>query len=135
MASPTRVRASRSWGCRVGTPRKARATVTTIPTARTAFTSSGRALTTRRLPPGGRSRKGSGGAPELRVLQRLELLGDGSDRGLGVAEEHAGLGVDEQRVVDAGVARAHGALEHDHGCRLVDVEDRHAVDRAVGLAA
>ena len=52
-------------------------------------------------------------------------------RGLGVAEEHRGLGVVEERVVDAGEAAAHRALEDDDAAGLVDVEDRHAVDRRV----
>src|SRR5918997_5339189 len=61
--------------------------------------------------------------------QRLELLGDIDYRGLGVAEQHRGLLVIEQRVVDAGETAAHRALEHDHPLALVQVEDRHAVDR------
>ena len=60
--------------------------------------------------------------------ERLELLGHLHDRALGVAEEHRVCGGVEQRVVDAGEAAVHGALEHDHRCGSVDVEDRHAVD-------
>jgi hypothetical protein len=45
------------------------------------------------------------------------------------AEEHRSLRVVEQRVVDPGEAGRHAALEHDHAAGLVDVEDRHAVDR------
>ena len=42
----------------------------------------------------------------------------------------ARLGVVEQLVLDAREAGVHAALEHDDALRLVDVEDRHAVDRA-----
>jgi hypothetical protein len=57
------------------------------------------------------------------------------ERRLGVAEEHARVLAEEERVVDAGEARTHAALEHEHGPRLVDVDDRHAVDRAVLVLA
>ena len=40
------------------------------------------------------------------------------------------FGVVEERVVDPREARVHRALEDDHRAALVDVEDRHAVDRA-----
>ena len=49
---------------------------------------------------------------------------------LRVGEEHARLGVGVQLVVDARVARPHRALHDDDRARVVDVEDRHAVDRA-----
>src|SRR3954447_25335561 len=98
------VRASRSCARRVGTPRKARATERTSATATMALISSGSALTCGRLPRSRADGKGSDatsgtGAPVRNsALQRLELFGDVADRALGVAEEHAGLGVDEQRV-------------------------------------
>ena len=43
-------------------------------------------------------------------------------------EEHHGVVGVEQRVVDAGVAAAHRALDDDDGLGVVDVEDGHAVD-------
>ncbi len=38
----------------------------------------------------------------VRRLERAELCGDFGDAGFGVAEEHGGLGVVEERVVDPG---------------------------------
>src|SRR4051812_3008851 len=129
---PTSVRASRWWDRRAGIPRKARATESTSTVTTTAFAPSGRALTGARLPVRRGCGKGSF-APDgpTRALQRLELLGDLRDRRLGVPEEHRGLVVVEQRVVDAGEAAGHRALEDDDRRALVDVEDRHPVDRAV----
>src|SRR5436190_13713920 len=51
----------------------------------------------------------------LPALQRLNFACDFTHRLLGVAEQHRGLGVVEQRVVDAGEAGGHRALEHDDG--------------------
>src|SRR6185312_7962160 len=69
---------------------------------------------------------------------RLESL-DGScelvDGFLRVAEEHDGLGIFVERSVDAGETGVHAALEDDDVLRLVDVEYRHAVDRARGDVA
>src|SRR3712207_7681730 len=50
-------------------------------------------------------------------------------RVLGVPEQHLGLGVVVELVVDTGETWVHRALEHDDRLRLVDVEDRHPVDR------
>ena len=41
----------------------------------------------------------------------------------GIGEEHAGLGVGVEAVVDAGVAAAHRALDDDDGLGVVDIED------------
>ena len=41
----------------------------------------------------------------------------------------------EERVVDAGEAVAHAALQHDDVARAVDVQDWHPVDRARGVVA
>ena len=67
-------------------------------------------------------------------LQRLDRRDEVLEAGLGVGEEHARLGVRVERVVDARVAAAHGALDDDDALGLVDVEDGHAVDgrRRVG---
>ena len=66
------------------------------------------------------------GLPQL--LDRCEHGGHGLLR---VAEQQRGVLVVEERVVDAGEAGVHRALEHDHLPGLVHVEDRHAVDRGV----
>ncbi len=56
-------------------------------------------------------------------------------RRLRVAEQHRARRRVVQVVVDPGEAGLHRALEHDHLSRLVDLEDRHAVDRRVGAGA
>ena len=56
-------------------------------------------------------------------------LDDGFDHLLGVGEEHEGIVLEEQLVLDAGIARAHAALDEENGFGLLDVEDRHAEDR------
>ena len=48
---------------------------------------------------------------------------------LGVAEQHHRVVAIEQRVVDAGIARRHAALDEHHGVGLPHFEHRHAVDR------
>src|SRR3954463_10381935 len=68
------------------------------------------------------------GEPMRWTSELLELFGDLAHRRLGVAEQHRGLLVVEERVVDACEAGVHGALEHDHRPGFVDVEDRHPVD-------
>src|SRR2546430_12281870 len=45
--------------------------------------------------------------------QRLDAGGELPDRFLRVAEQHHGLRIQEQRVVDAGEARAHRALRSE----------------------
>ena len=65
----------------------------------------------------------------FRSSQNLQFRGDLGDGGFCVTEEHRGLLVEVQVVVDAGESGAHRALEHDDGPRLVHVEDRHPVDR------
>src|SRR5687768_16744519 len=59
-------------------------------------------------------------------LRLLDSLDEGLDRRLGVAEQHRGLLVAEQRVRDPGEAGAAPALEDDDVRRVVDIEDRHA---------
>ena len=51
----------------------------------------------------------------------------------GVAEEHAGVLIEEQRVAHAGVASAHAAFHHDHRAALPDLQHRHAGDGAGGV--
>ncbi len=48
---------------------------------------------------------------------------------LGVAEQHHRVVAPEQRVVDAGIARRHAALDEHHRVGLPHFEHRHAVDR------
>ena len=64
------------------------------------------------------------------ALERLDRRGQGREALLRVGEQHPGLLVRVQLVVDAGVAAAHRALDDDDRLGLVDVEDRHARDRA-----
>ena len=54
---------------------------------------------------------------------------------LGVAEQHHRLVGEEQRVVDAGIARRQRPLEEQGGARLVGIENRHAVDVATRVGA
>src|SRR5262249_32920440 len=61
----------------------------------------------------------------------LERLHDVLAHHLGIGEEHHRVVAEEQLVVDAGIARGHAALHEQHGLGLLDVEDRHAVDRAL----
>src|SRR5262249_7373646 len=56
-----------------------------------------------------------------------------SDAFLAVAEHHHGLVEIEERIVQPRVARGHRALVHEHGARLVRLDDGHAVDRAARL--
>src|SRR6516225_4249922 len=72
------------------------------------------------------------------LVLRLDSSGGGDACGelghriLRIAEEHHGLRVLVQRVVDAGKPGVHAALEDDDIFRLVDVQNGHAVDGAVG---
>src|SRR5688572_8983113 len=50
-----------------------------------------------------------------------------------VPEQHAAVLPEEQWVLHTGVARRHGALEHDDVLGLPDLEHRHAGDRAAGI--
>ena len=68
-------------------------------------------------------------------LSRFERLTDLSEGLARVAEEHARFLVIEKRVVDAGEAMAHAALEDDDVASAVDVEDRHSVNRARRVVA
>src|SRR5712691_11007010 len=69
--------------------------------------------------------------PSLRRSeQRFHLADELGEAVLGVPEEHHTLLVVIEVVVDAGEARAHAALQHDDRLGAVDLEDRHAVERA-----
>lgn len=46
--------------------------------------------------------------------QTLHLVHQLGERGLGIAEEHAGFGLVKELVFDAGVSGFHAALHHDH---------------------
>ena len=60
-------------------------------------------------------------ANDERLTVGSERLEDVLDALLGVAEQHLGVVAEEQRVLHAGVARRHRALEHDDVVRLPDV--------------
>src|SRR5438046_7501924 len=62
--------------------------------------------------------------------ERLHLADELGEAVLGVAEEHHALLVVVQVVVDAGEARAQAALQDDDRLGAVDLQDRHAVERA-----
>jgi hypothetical protein len=80
-------------------------------------------------------RGGGAGDPAPRaLLQVLHFLDDPFERFLRVEEHHQAVVHLEQRVLDARVAGRQRALDDDDRARLVDVEDRHAGDRAGGLA-
>src|SRR3954453_6587532 len=53
---------------------------------------------------------------------------------LGVIEQHHGVVAEEPFVLDAGVARAHPALDEQNGLRPVNVQDRHAEDRRLRIS-
>src|SRR5437660_1328750 len=64
-----------------------------------------------------------------------ELFDQIADHGLGVTEQHPGVVLHVQLVVDAGKARVLAALDRQDGLGFVGVDDRHAVDRtALGIA-
>ena len=52
------------------------------------------------------------------------------DSVLRIAEEHRGVLVEEQRILHTGIARRHGALEHDHVVGVPSAQHRHTGDRA-----
>ena len=68
--------------------------------------------------------EGSTKAPDS--MSAAEFAHNCADELLGVAEEHQRVIEVVQRVVDAGEARAHAALDHHDGVGFVHVEDGHA---------
>src|SRR3990172_8654256 len=62
-------------------------------------------------------------------LQRLDGRLERLQAGLRIREEHPGLRVVVELVVDAGVAGGHRALDDDDRPGVVDVEDRHSPHR------
>src|SRR5260370_40164854 len=64
-----------------------------------------------------------------------ELSDDLAHKGFGIAEEHQCPVEIVQRVVDSRETGTHPALDyHDHA-RLIDIENRHSVDRATRIVA
>src|SRR5678815_188774 len=55
----------------------------------------------------------------LSTNERSERLDDPFHDLLGVAEQHHGVVAEEELVLDAGVARAHAALDEQHGAGAV----------------
>src|ERR1035441_3801347 len=72
---------------------------------------------------------------QLYIHSRRQFLQDLGDECLGIAEQHQGLIHVIQIVVDAGEAGIHGALDHHDGVGLVDVQNRHAENRARFIGA
>src|SRR5213594_2507037 len=70
-----------------------------------------------------------GDDPYRSLCRLLELVHDAGDRFLRVAEQHPGLRVEVELIVDAGEAGLHRAFDDDDVLSLVDVQDRHPVDR------
>ena len=66
-------------------------------------------------------------SPRVGRLERLHRRIDGVDRLL-ASPKSITSSVEIQRVVDAGEAGLHRTFEHDDVVRVIDVEDRHAVD-------
>src|SRR5713101_1891514 len=73
--------------------------------------------------------------PESVVIAAGEFADDVADEILGVAEEHQRLVEVVQRVVDAGEAGGHAALDDHDGAGFVDVDDGHAEDGAARIGA
>ena len=67
--------------------------------------------------------------------QRLDRGDQVDDRFLRVAEEHHGRRVDEERVVDPREAVCHRTFQDNRRLGLVDVPDRHPLDRDAGVVA
>src|SRR6266850_8355069 len=68
--------------------------------------------------------------PTCCAPRSVERLDDVFDHFLRVAEHHHRLVLVEQRIVQAGIARRHAPLVHEHAARLVNIKHWHAVDRA-----
>src|SRR5215467_3017225 len=66
---------------------------------------------------------------KLNIHRLLERLDDLLAHFLGVAEQHHRVVAKEQLILDAGIARSHGALDEKHGLGALDLKDRHAIDR------
>jgi hypothetical protein len=65
-----------------------------------------------------------------RKLRRLKLVHDLLDRFFCIPENHARVFLVKKRVFDAGKTRGHRAFEHKNSARFIDIDDRHAVNRA-----
>ena len=63
------------------------------------------------------------------MLDGFDFSDELEERIASIAEEHERFGVEIELVVDTGEAWRHAPLENDDiGC-LIDVEDRHAIER------
>ncbi|MGH1557803.1 UrcA family protein [Caulobacter segnis] len=68
------------------------------------------------------------GLRRLREARALKRLHDAFDHLLGVGEQHHRVVLEEQFVLDPGIARGHAALDEQDRAGLFDVQDRHAED-------
>ena len=59
----------------------------------------------------------------------VERLDDALDHLLGIGQQHHGVVLVEQRIVDAGIAGSQRAFDEQTGASLVDIQNWHAVDR------
>lgn len=64
------------------------------------------------------------------VCLSFELGDQASDGSFCVAKEHAGIVIKEQGVLNTGKARVHRSLENNNRFSTMNLDDRHAVDRA-----
>src|SRR5690625_49581 len=80
-------------------------------------------------------REWQAGTNSASVGSVLELTDQVVDRGTGVTEQHPGVGAEEQRVLHTSEARIHRTLQHEHVASLIDVDDRHPVQRTAGVFA
>src|SRR5260370_20150791 len=76
----------------------------------------------------------AGGKTQLLVVA-AEFADDRADEGFCVAEEHERAVKIVERIIDARKTCGHAALDDHHGARLVDVQNRHAVDWTAGIGA
>ena len=62
------------------------------------------------------------------LLHSLKFFHNGIDRVFCITEEHGGLRLVEQRIINASVARAHGTLGDDDGVGFCHIQNGHAID-------
>src|SRR4030095_16770045 len=68
-------------------------------------------------------------ASQLGVTGAGQLANDTAHKGLRVAEQHQSVIEIVERVVDAGKAGTHAALDHHYRVSFIDIQNWHSVDR------
>ena len=69
------------------------------------------------------------------ALYVLDGLGQVAEAGFGIAVEHGGAGLEEERVFEAAEAAALSALEYDDALGAIDFEDGHAGDEGFWIVS